>query len=258
MFSPYGEPIKAHFAFRLRDRLVKVDAQRWTKEDAGFTYDSDDGVELEDPPPTNDQLQGTPTTEGDSKRSPPSWDGLSNKERKRRLKKRSKRAGDANPKRPHIKGVTVRQHMEAIPLKTNLDPEALPVASSGWVGSQPAEVKEEYALEELLGPELGMKLVDWDGQTVCLFLDKTLLSYPKFASRIPHPLIDWESHVTGALTGQPQERWGEVVSDATAGIKAARYECAFTDKQNDHQRGHFPALVVGISYGGGRKVSHLP
>jgi hypothetical protein len=63
--------------------------------------------------------------------------------------------------------------------------------------------------------------------------------------------------VIGALAGQPRERWGEAVRDATAGIKAARNECTFTAKQNDHRRGHFPALAVGVSYGGGRKVSHL-
>jgi hypothetical protein len=191
MFSPYGEPIKAHFTFRLHDCLVEVDAQGRTKEDTGFTYDSDDDVELEDPPPTNNQLQDTPTTEGDSKRSPPSWDGLSNKERKRRLKKRSKRARDANPKHPHIKGVTVRRRMEAVPLKTNLDPEALPVASSGWVGSWPAEVKEEYALEELLGPKLGMKLVDWDGWYIYFLIKPCFL----IQNLLPEPL-------TPSLTGR--------------------------------------------------------
>jgi hypothetical protein len=165
-FSPYAEPIKSHYAFRLRDRLAEDDAQRRSKEDAGFSYDSDDDVEFEDPPPKSNQLPGARATEGDLKCTPPGWDGLSNKERKRRERKRAKRAGDANLARPHIKGVTARRCAEAVPLKTNLDPETLPVASSGWVGSRVAKVEEEYALEQLLGPEFNMKLVDWDGRYV--------------------------------------------------------------------------------------------
>jgi hypothetical protein len=183
-FSPYTEPIKSHYAFRLRDRLVEVDAQRRSKEDAGFTYDSDDDVEFEDPPSTNDQLQGAPTTEEDSKCTPPSWDGLSNKERKRRLRKRAKRAGDANPAHPHVKNVTAKRCTEAVPLKTYLDPETLPVASSGWVGSRPAKVREEYTLEQLLGPEFHMKLVDWDGRYVYPLIKPCLLTN----NTLPEPL----------------------------------------------------------------------
>jgi hypothetical protein len=63
---------------------------------------------------------------------------------------------------PHVKSLTAKRCAEAVPLKTSLDPKTLPMASSGWIGSRPPTVKEEYALERLLGPEFRMKLVNWD------------------------------------------------------------------------------------------------
>jgi hypothetical protein len=114
----------------------------------------------------------------------------------------------------------VKRCVEAVPLKTNLDPGTLPVASLGWVGSRPAKVKEEYALEELLGPKLSMKLVDWDGQYV-YFLIKPCFLTQRYTSRTPCPLVDWENRVISTLAGQPWECWGEAISDATTGIKAA-------------------------------------
>ena len=60
----------------------------------------------------------------------------------------------------------------------------------------------------------------------------------------------------GSLAGRPWERWDKVSKGAAGEIRAARKECTFTAKQNDHRRGRFPALAVGISYGGGQKVSY--
>lgn len=52
------------------------------------------------------------------------------------------------------------------------------------------------------------------------------------------------------------EQWDKALSGRIQAIKVAQSECLFTAEQNDHQQGHFPALEVGISYGGGCKVGH--
>ncbi|KAF8223550.1 hypothetical protein L208DRAFT_1381412 [Tricholoma matsutake] len=213
-FSLYAEPIKSHYMFRLRNWLVKDNIQHQSKEEAGFAYESDNKLDFEDPPAMDDPDLDVCAEGGVSMPNPPNWEGLSNKEWKRRAKKWSQRAND--PVNPHIKAVTVKRCVQSIPLKTNLDPGTLPVTSLGWISSQPAKVKEEYCLDELLGPEFGMKLVDWDGCT-------------------PRPLVDWEDHVISALAGCPQERWDEVARGAVRDIRAVREECTFTAKQNDHQ-----------------------
>jgi hypothetical protein len=63
--------------------------------------------------------------------------------------------------------------------------------------------------------------------------------------------------VIGSLAGRPRERWDGVFRGTAGEIRAARDECMFTTKQKDHRRGQFPALAVGISYGGGQKVSYF-
>ena len=40
----------------------------------------------------------------------------------------------------------------------------------------------------------------------------------------------------------------------TQAIEEARSECNFPKKAKKHRRGNFPALAVGISYGGGQRV----
>jgi hypothetical protein len=77
--------------FRLHDRLVEDDLQRRSNEAASLTYDSDDEVEFEDPPTIKDQ-RSLPKEEESKCATPPSWDGLSNKERNKRERKRAKRA----------------------------------------------------------------------------------------------------------------------------------------------------------------------
>jgi hypothetical protein len=40
-------------------------------------------------------------------------------------------------------------------------------------------------------------------------------------------------------------------------MKAALGQCNFSDDEVDHQRGQFPALAVGASFGGGQRVVRL-
>jgi hypothetical protein len=45
--------------------------------------------------------------------------------------------------------------------------------------------------------------------------------------------------------------------NATAAMEAAALQCKFSDEEVDHRRGQFPALAVGVSFGGGQTVSGL-
>ena len=87
VFSPYAEPIKSHYAFQLRDRLAEEDIQRRSKEDAGFAYESNDDLNFEDPPAVEDPDSPACAEGGAGIPSLPKWEGLSNKEQKRRAKK---------------------------------------------------------------------------------------------------------------------------------------------------------------------------
>ncbi|KAJ8469826.1 hypothetical protein ONZ45_g16758 [Pleurotus djamor] len=55
--------------------------------------------------------------------------------------------------------------------------------------------------------------------------------------------------------GSPKDvsGWEEVNKEACAAINSAREACSFSEKQLDHQRGLFPVLASGVSYGNGRK-----
>ncbi|TDL14064.1 hypothetical protein BD410DRAFT_846382 [Rickenella mellea] len=58
------------------------------------------------------------------------------------------------------------------------------------------------------------------------------------------------------LVGRPHDdSWmAEVADDAAAAIHEASSECAFTKAQTDHRRGRFPALAIGVSFGGGQRL----
>ncbi|KAF9037857.1 hypothetical protein BDZ89DRAFT_1129793 [Hymenopellis radicata] len=49
----------------------------------------------------------------------------------------------------------------------------------------------------------------------------------------------------------------EVIQDMVACIGKGRGTLTFTEKQRHHKRGPFPALNVGVGFGGGRKVIYL-
>jgi hypothetical protein len=58
------------------------------------------------------------------------------------------------------------------------------------------------------------------------------------------------------LAGRPWgEGWDVVIGEAGEQIRGAHRQCQFTEKQAHHRQGDYPALVVGISYGGGQTVS---
>ena len=74
--------------------------------------------------------------------------------------------------------------------------------------------------------------------------------------REARPLVDKEERVFGVVAGRPRDRegWDMVERDATQALREAREACSLSAQQSDHRRGRFPALAVGVSYGGGQRV----
>lgn len=70
---------------------------------------------------------------------------------------------------------------------------------------------------------------------------------------LPKVLTDRHSVVFAALCGRPSnEAWSEVATSADRTIEAAGMKLkASCDK---HRRGAFPAIIAGVSHGGGRQV----
>lgn len=74
-------------------------------------------------------------------------------------------------------------------------------------------------------------------------------------SRTPHAIIDAGERVVSALAGQPNDpQWANVSDSAADDVREAGDACVFSDEQLEHRRGEFPALAVGVSFGGGQKV----
>ncbi|KAG1756185.1 uncharacterized protein EDB91DRAFT_1241282 [Suillus paluster] len=83
--------------------------------------------------------------------------------------------------------------------------------------------------------EAGFKVVEWDGRT-------------------PHVLLDKEEWIISILSGQPKDdRWHDTVAAACTAMKDARDHCIFTDDDMKHQRGVYPCLAIGVSFGGGQQ-----
>ncbi|KZP28375.1 hypothetical protein FIBSPDRAFT_729233 [Athelia psychrophila] len=72
--------------------------------------------------------------------------------------------------------------------------------------------------------------------------------------RTPIPILDEIGRVFAVCVGRPNDAgWSNVSRDAAADIAAARGACKFPSGCRKHRRGDFPALAVGVSYGGGQK-----
>ncbi|KZP13563.1 hypothetical protein FIBSPDRAFT_753265 [Athelia psychrophila] len=115
----------------------------------------------------------------------------------------------------------------------------MPHTAPGYQGrSTKGAVKRVYALEELVGEgsKFGFDLKRWDGIS-------------------PIPLLDDVARIIGVCSGRPRATdWGNVTRSASSAIAAARAQLNFPDGSTDHRRGQFPAMAIGVSYGGGQQV----
>lgn len=67
-------------------------------------------------------------------------------------------------------------------------------------------------------------------------------------------ILDSAGRIIAVLVGRPSddESWEKTHLDAAQLIEQARGSCKFSATEKRHRRGHFPALAVGISHGGGQ------
>ncbi|KAE9394362.1 hypothetical protein BT96DRAFT_756475, partial [Gymnopus androsaceus JB14] len=69
-------------------------------------------------------------------------------------------------------------------------------------------------------------------------------------------LLDSDSYVAGVLGGSPHGTdWPKVNEEASTACRNARSMLLFTEKQANHRRMDAPAVAIGVSFGGGAKVS---
>ncbi|KAJ3727647.1 hypothetical protein C8R42DRAFT_572414, partial [Lentinula raphanica] len=70
-------------------------------------------------------------------------------------------------------------------------------------------------------------------------------------------IIDKNEKIIGVLgappPGQSGADWTPVVQDANTALEQAHERISFTEKEENHRRGDFPAAAYGISFGGGQK-----
>lgn len=136
---------------------------------------------------------------------------------------------------------------------TKFAPADMPHTSTGYQGRRDKGVVQKvYTLGELLA--MGFELKAWDGRYVrplaCACSHRA-----NGCTRTPTPLLDPLGNVFGVCSRQPKDAsWASVSEDAAAAIEKAGGECEFPDGSTDHRRGRFPAMAVGVSYGGGQQV----
>lgn len=204
-----------------------------------------------DPPPESNDLNAVGT-------------GLKSTSKSRRDRKKSKEARK-NKRRANLEATrptpsqTFEKHIRpSQEHSTNYNATDIPCASTGFVAKPDAKGRI-YKLAELLS--MGFKLVKWDGR--CVFLNKKNLThmyrhpYSANACRSSKPILDKNGLVVAVLVGAPANdaSWYGACDDAYNLLRDKAPVFNFTKKAADHRRGKFPAVNVGISFGGGQMVS---
>ncbi|KAF7975807.1 hypothetical protein HWV62_8493 [Athelia sp. TMB] len=163
----------------------------------------------------------------------------------RRRDARAKGAGDEKPAR-------LSHHLTANePLQTELTALGMVHTATGYQGMRGDEAAARaWTLDECVEKH-GHTVMKWDGEYVpradeaCRLLTE---------SRTPIPIQDPSGRIFAVCAGRPgKSDWDAVSREAAAHIQTAREECRFPKGCSTHQRGPFPAMAMGVSFGGGQK-----
>ncbi|KAG6819852.1 hypothetical protein H0H93_007996 [Arthromyces matolae] len=129
---------------------------------------------------------------------------------------------------------TIKTHVEdASAVNTQLNVEALPADSSGYIGKSKRPGKGVYfnSLQALLDD--GYQLIEWNGYDA-------------------KPLRCKEGRIFAVLVGQPKNTsYAESQQRAFEAIMKEGKHSGFTDEESIHCRGNFPAVNVGSTLGFG-------
>ncbi|PPQ97424.1 hypothetical protein CVT26_006788, partial [Gymnopilus dilepis] len=122
-------------------------------------------------------------------------------------------------------------------IPTSFEAEKMPISKAGFIALRSPDSATTYRLEDFIGPDakFNMKLVTWNGEESMVTTDKV-------------------KRITSVCVSKPagDESWEELQQRAAQAIESARSRLHFSKKDQDHRRGGFPALAVGISHGGGQ------
>ena len=89
-------------------------------------------------------------------------------------------------------------------------------------------------------------------------LELSKLTHLRYLFRIAAPILDNAGRIIAICAGSPDDpAWDALRQDAAAEMEAVRSHCIFSNDAINHRRGLFLALAVGISFGGGQRVSWL-
>lgn len=76
----------------------------------------------------------------------------------------------------------------------------------------------------------------------------------KTSSSSATPIVDNDGRVIAVLAGRPSDAgWEELQRRAASKLKDCRHGCRFSGKLAENRRGGFPALAIGVSFGGGQR-----
>lgn len=71
------------------------------------------------------------------------------------------------------------------------------------------------------------------------------------------PICSADGRVIACLVGRPDDGdYLQLTRRVATKIDSTREDLRLNDGQRSHRRGEFPALAMGLSYGGGQRVSH--
>ncbi|KAG1721317.1 uncharacterized protein EDB91DRAFT_1088492 [Suillus paluster] len=125
--------------------------------------------------------------------------------------------------KPHTKSITSKALVKH-----------LPIAQGAYIGKPQPPGEGIRKLDDLV--QQGFKVVEWDGYT-------------------PHVLLDKDRRTIGVLAGHPKDDgWHDTVAAVCTAMEHARDCCAFRRENMEHRRGAYPCLAVGVSFGGGQEI----
>ncbi|KAJ8473445.1 hypothetical protein ONZ45_g16297 [Pleurotus djamor] len=160
-----------------------------------------------------------------------------------RAKRKERRLDEQAGSGLSVKAISIQRAQAAKRLNASYSADSARHAPSGYVGHRdrkglvfnkaahvPPRPLSQKSLDELIAE--GFKLIEWDGIEGLQVVDQ-------------HDRIV-------LCGGSPRdETWSDVAAKCAQRIEAARHDCTFTDKQQRHRRGAFPALAAGFSFGQG-------
>ncbi|KAJ7121217.1 hypothetical protein C8R46DRAFT_1050701 [Mycena filopes] len=158
-----------------------------------------------------------------------------------RLRRHTREEERQNSDDPRRKKHVARRVKASVPIFTELDISGLSHTSTAWIGLRDAEPSPgPHSLADVHDPALRMTFLNWDGW-VC------------------RPLIDAKRRLFALLAGRPgvnsdgRDTYQEAIDEATR-----LFNSNSPLASGDGRRGDFPAVSVGLSYGGGQqRPGHL-